>query len=85
MHPAYATKLGLYARKIDVGAQKIDKSYLDIFEMVITDCSVKHKLRRVRFFRETILLANIGLELVLGMLFLILSKADICFAKQELV
>ena len=50
MHPAYATKLGFRARKIDVGTQKIDKSYLDIFEMVIADCSVKDKLRRVQFF-----------------------------------
>ena len=33
--------------KIDVGIQKIDGSYLDIFEMVIADCSVKNKLGRV--------------------------------------
>ena len=50
MHPAYATKLGLRARKIDVSAQKIDGSYLDTFRMVIADCSVKDKLGRVRFF-----------------------------------
>ena len=85
MHPAYATKLGLRARKIDVGAQKIDGSHLDTFGMVIADCSVKDKLGRVRFFQETFLLANIGLEVVLGMLFLTLSKADIRFAERELV
>ena len=50
MHPAYTTKLGLRARKIDVDTQKIDGSYLDTFGMVIADCSVKNKLRRVRFF-----------------------------------
>ena len=50
MHPAYATKLGLCARKIDIGAQKIDKSYLDTFRMIIADCSAKDKLGRVRFF-----------------------------------
>ena len=44
MHPAYATKLGFRARKIDIDAQKIDGSYLDIFEMVIANCSVKDKL-----------------------------------------
>ena len=85
MHPAYATKLGLRARKIDVGAQKIDGSHLDTFGMVIADCSVKDKLGRVRFFQETFLLANIGLEVVLEMLFLTLSKADIRFAERELV
>ena len=47
MHPAYATKLGLHARKIDVGAQKIDGSHLDTFGIVIADCSVKNKLRTV--------------------------------------
>ena len=50
MHPTYATKLGFHIRKIDIGTQKIDGSYLDTFEMVITDCSVKDKLERVWFF-----------------------------------
>ena len=50
MHPAYATKLGLRARKINIGAQKIDGSHLDTFGMVIVNCSVKDKLRRIRFF-----------------------------------
>ena len=47
MHHACVTKLGLRARKIDVGAQKINGSYLNIFEMIIVDCSVKDKLGRV--------------------------------------
>ena len=85
MHPAYATKLSLRARKIDVGAEKIDRSYLDTFEMVIADCSGKNKLGRVRFFQKTFLLANIDLEVVLRMLFLTLSKANIRFAEQKLV
>ena len=85
MHPTYATKLGLHARKIDVDAQKIDGSHLDTFGIVIADCSVKDKLGKIRFFRKTFLLANIGLEMVLGMLFLTFSKADIRFAERELV
>ena len=85
MHPAYATKLGLCIRKIDVGAQKIESSHLDTFEMVIADCSVKKKLRRVRFFWKTFILGNIGLEMVLEMLFLIFSKANIQFIEHELV
>ena len=50
MHPAYAMKLGPHTRKIDVGAQKIDRSYPNTFEMVIADYSVKNKPGRVRFF-----------------------------------
>ena len=85
MHLAYSTKLGLCTEKIDVGVQKIDKSYLNTFGMVIVDCSVKNKLKRVQFFQETFWLANIGLKVVLGMPFLTLSKADIRFMEQELV
>ena len=53
--------------------------------MVIADCSVKDKLERVQLLQETFLLANIGLEVVLEMLFLTFSKADIRFAERELV
>ena len=85
IYPIYATKLGLRARKIDVGIQKIKGSQLDTFGMVIANCLVKYKLGRGRFFQKTFLLANIGLDVVLGMLFLTFSKADIRFAEQELV
>ena len=53
--------------------------------MVIADCSVKNKLEGVRFFQKTFLLANIGLKMVLGMLFLTLSKANIWFVERKLV
>ena len=53
--------------------------------MVIVDCLVKNKLGRVQFFQKTFLLANIGLEVILGMFFLTLSKADIRFVEHELV
>ena len=85
IYPVYATKLGFHTRKIDIGAQKIDRSHLDTFEMVIADFSVKNKLGRVQFFQKTFMLANIGLEVVLGILFLTFNQADIRFAEQELV
>ena len=77
MYLVYAIKLDLSIRKIDFGTQKIDKSHLDIFEIVIADYSVKNKLGRVWFFKKAILLANISLEVVLRIFFLTLSKADI--------
>ena len=85
MHPAYTTKLGLCARKIDVGIQKIDRSHLDIFGIVIANCLVNNKLKKIQFFQKSFLLANIGLEVVLGMLFLTFSRANIQFAEQEFV
>ena len=46
MHPAYDMKLGLRARKIDVGVQKINGSCLNTFSMVIS--GVQEQARRVR-------------------------------------
>ena len=37
MNPAYAKKLGLKTQKTYIGAQKIDSSALETFEMVIAD------------------------------------------------
>lgn len=50
IYSVYTTKLGIYAREIDISIQKIDKSYLNTFEIVIPDCLVKNKLRKVGFF-----------------------------------
>ena len=85
MHPAYATKLGFHAKKIDNGVWKIVRSHLDTFGIVIVDCSVKDKLRRVQFFQKTFLLTNIGLEVILGIFFLTLSRVNIRFVKREFV
>ena len=84
MTPAYAKKLGLRTRKTDIGAQKIDGSSLDTFEMVIADFQVINKLGRARFFQEIFLLPNTTIEVVLGMPFLSLSNADIQFTKKAL-
>ena len=47
IQPTYAIKLGFHARKVNSGIQKIDKSYLDIFRIVIADYSVKNMLQMV--------------------------------------
>lgn len=75
IHPAYAIKLGFHIRKVNVSVQKIDRSHLDIFIIVIVNCLFKNKLGRVQFFPKTLLLGNISLEVVLKMLFLIFSRA----------
>ena len=74
---AYAKNLGLRTRKTDVGAQKIDGLSLDMFGMVIAGFQVLDKQGRTRFLQETFLLVNTTMEVVLGMLFLTLSNADI--------
>ena len=85
IYPAYTTKLSFYARKVDVGAQKINRSHLDNFKIVIADYLVKNKLERVQFFQKTFFGANIGLEVILKISFLTFSKANIWFAEQKFV
>ncbi len=77
MTPAYATELGLTTQKISVRAQKIDGSPLKTYGIISASFSLQDSLGRVRFFEKTFLLANINMEVALGMPFLALSNADI--------
>ena len=82
---AYATNLGICAEKIDLGIQKIDRSHPATFGIIIANCSVKDKPGKIWFFWKICLLANIGLQVVLKMLFLTFNKADIRFVERKLV
>ena len=85
MTPGYVLKLGLKIYPTNVGAQKIDGSTLEMFEIVLTSFQVEDKLGRTRYFQKTFLLADISIEVVLGMPFLTLSNANIEFAKKKLI
>ena len=85
MSPTYVERLGLKTRRTYVGAQKIDGSALDTFEMVIADFQVEDKSGRPRFFQETFLMANTKFEVVLGMPFLKISNADVAFGERTLM
>ena len=78
--PGYTLKLGLKVCPTDVGAQKIDGSTLKTFEIVLASFQVEETLGMARFFQETFLLADFSVKLVLKMLFLTLSNANIKFA-----
>ena len=85
MTSAYTKQLGLRTRKTDVGAQKIDELSLNTFGMVVASFQVEDKLGRAQFFQESFVLAEISMEVVLGMPFLTLSNADIQFAEKKLI
>ena len=84
MNPNYAWKLGLKIQKTIVGAQKIDGSALEIFGIVIADFEVEDKASKPRFFQKTFLVADIKFEVILGMLFLKISNADMSFGEETL-
>ena len=77
MTPAYVLKLGLKVYSTNVGAQKIDGFILKIFEMVLASFQVEDKLEKAQFFQETFLVVDISTKVVLGILFLTLSNADV--------
>ena len=84
IHSIFAKQLGLLIRLTDIGAQKIDSITLGTYEMVVVAFLMKDKANRVRFFKETFLVANVSPEVVFVMPFLILSGADVDFSDGEL-
>ena len=84
VHPAFTKELGLPIRPTDVGAQKIDGTTLNTYEMVVAAFSLKNKANQVRFFEKTFLLANISLKVVFGMPLFTLSRVNIDFLRREL-
>ena len=84
MHLSFAKQLGLPIRPTDVAAQKIDGTILNTHRMVVAVFSVVDKAHRVRFFEETFLIANVSPEVVLGILFLTLSDANVDFSGRDL-
>ncbi len=81
--PAYAAELGFTARKTSIRAQKIDSSPLETHGIVSARFSLQNSLGKVWFCEETFLLADTSMEVVLRMLFLSLSNANVKFAELE--
>ena len=53
--------------------------------MVIADFQVEDKANKPRFFQEAFLMANTKFEIILRMLFLKLSNADMSCGKKTLI
>lgn len=84
MTPAYIVKLDLTTQKTSIKAQKIHGFILETYGMASTSFSFQDNQKRVWFFEETFLLADISMEIVLGMQFLFFSNADFHFYIGEL-
>ena len=84
VHLAFTKELGLPIRPTDVGVQKIDGTTLDTNRMIVAVFLMKDKANWVRFFEETFLMANVNPKIILKMLFLTLSSANVDFLGCEL-
>ena len=84
IYPTFTQELRFFIRPTDVEVQKIDSTILDTYGMVVMVFLIIDEANRVNFFKETFLVANISPEVVFGMLFLILSVANIDFLDWKL-
>ena len=64
--------------------QKIDSTTLKTYEIVVFIFSILDKDSRERFFKKNFLLADVKPDIMLKMLFLTMSNADIDFQAQDL-
>lgn len=79
--PIYVVKLGFSIWKTSVRAPKVDGSSLKTYGILSAKFLIYDSIKKVRFFKKTFLLANITIEVVLGIPFFSLSNIDIKFAK----
>lgn len=56
IHPNLVQKLGFQFKKTNFGSQNIDRSYLNIFGIVIVEFFTKDKFKIICFFEKTFLL-----------------------------
>lgn len=84
IYPTFFQELGLPIKPIDMRAQKIDDTTLDIFAIVVTAFLGTDKANLIRFFEETFPLANVHLEVVFEISFLTLSSVVVNFLGRKL-
>ncbi len=84
MSQTFAQQLGLKICKTNVGVQKIDGTTLETNGMVVSNFSELDKDGRERFFEKSFLLADVKLDIVLGMPFLTMSNANVNFQARDL-
>ena len=80
---AYTAKLELHVYPTDNGTQKIDRSILLTYGIVLANFQMKNKYEKTHFVQKTLLVAHTTIELVQEMLFLALNKMKINFVDRE--
>ena len=84
MSQVFTHQLSFKTWKTNIGAQKINKTILETYEIVVFNFFVLDKNDRERFFEKSFLLAEVKLDVVLEMLFLTMNNADINFIAWNL-
>ena len=79
----YIKKLGLQTQKTNFATSKIDELQIDTFDNIIARLQVLSKLAKAHLLQKNFLLANINIEMVLGLFFLIVNNAYINLQKKK--
>lgn len=79
MSQAFVFQLNLKIRKTNIKAQKINSITLETYQIVVSIFSVLDKDNKMRFFKQNFLLTDIKPDIILEMLFLFMSNADVNF------
>lgn len=79
MQPSFVRRLGFCIHKTNIGAQRIDGNRLEIFVIIIAFLSIDNKNGKFCFFEKTFLLANISMNVALGIFFLTVNNVKVNF------
>ncbi len=79
MNQAFTSQLGLKICKTNIGAQKIDGTTLETYEIVVSIFSMLDKDVRERFFEKSFLLADNKPDVMLEIPFLTMNNTNIDF------
>lgn len=75
----YVAQFSPTPKPTNVNTQKINNLALKIYEMTTGGFLVEDKLERIRFFKQSFLLADTSLEVILKMPFFLLNYVDVNF------
>ena len=84
MSQAFAHELGFKIWKTNIEVEKIDNTTLETYGIVVSTFFVLDENGRKRFFEESFLLTDVKLEIMLEMLFLTISNANVDLQTQNL-
>ncbi len=83
MNQAFGSQLGFKIQKTNIGAQKIERTTLEIYKIVVSIFSVLDNDDMGRFFEKSFLLADVKSDIVLGIPFPTINNADVDFQAQD--
>ncbi len=84
INQVFVLKISLKTRKTNIRAQKIDNIILETYEIIVFTFSLFNKDKSIRIFEYIVLLVNIYLDIILEIVFLMISNANINFEAEDI-